>query len=238
MLGWLKDHSKRSIRSKGANRFEYWYVPISLLLPAIGVLESWAALEIVVGPKPYPTNAPQRGATRPERQIHRLQKRQIGRLAAALPKFGGLWRSWQAWRYMEGYFGERERLRRVRKGYEVCSWGQLRQLPRTVSAKTRDSQCLQTDRLRQPALQSTEIFWKKMWKLFVGFTYFRIYYTFHCRHSVKKNFKIRFTKILKTKTWNWIIVSVFGSRIMNKITNHSHRHFTKAFLVIVNRVNG
>ena len=153
-LGWLEDnHSKRSIRSKGAYRFEYWYVPISLLLPAIGVLESWAALEIVVGPKPYPTNAPQRGATRPERQIHRLQKRQIGRLAAALSKFGGLWRSWQAWRYMEGYFGERERLRRVRKGYEVCPWGQLRQLPRTVSAKTRDSQCLQTDRLRQPALQ-------------------------------------------------------------------------------------
>ena len=160
MLGGLKDHSKRSIRSKGANRFEYWYVPISLLLPAIGVLESWAALEIVVGPKPYPTNAPQRGATRPERQIHRLQKRQIGRLAAALPKFGGLWRSWQAWRYMEGYFGEWERLWKVRKGYEVCPWGQLRQLPRTVSAKTRDSQCLQTDRLRQPALQSTEFFWK------------------------------------------------------------------------------
>ena len=81
-------------------------------------------------------------------------------LGSCSPQIWGLWRSWQAWRYMEGYFGERERLWKVRKGYEVCPWGQLRQLPRTVSAKTRDSQCLQTDRLRQPALQSTEFFWK------------------------------------------------------------------------------
>ena len=128
MLGWLKDHSKRS---KGANRFEYWYVPISLLLPAIGVLESWAALEIVVGPKPYPTNAPQRGATRPERQIHRLQKRQIGRLAAALPKFrgyGGAGRPEGIWRdILESRRDWGGRYGRGMKCAPEGSWGSCRE---------------------------------------------------------------------------------------------------------------
>ena len=132
--------------SDGSNHFEYWYVPISLLLPASGVLEQWAALEIGSGPKPYPSPSHHGGFGRTVRSPW-LQKRQIGRLpgrtaAAFGQEFGGLWRSLNC--YMEGYFGGLEGLGSCRKGRGMkctpgTSWGSCGEFwPK------RDSRCLQT----------------------------------------------------------------------------------------------
>ena len=121
--------------SSVSNSFEYWYVPIFLLLPASGVLELWAALEIGCGPKPYPSQ-PRRGA---QRQIPLITKTPNWApgwkdSCPAWDVFRGLWRS-LTWMLYGGIFwrvGEMLGCLEVGKGYEVCprvqpSWGSCRE---------------------------------------------------------------------------------------------------------------
>ena len=131
------------------------------LLPASGVLEQWAALEIGSGPKPYPSPSHHGGFGRSARSPW-LQKRQIGRLpgrtaAAFGQEFGGLWRSLNC--YMEGYFGGLEGIgswMEGLKGYEVYPWDQLGQL-RRILAKERQSLSADGSATSIPTLQ-TNIF--------------------------------------------------------------------------------